>query len=108
MMWYFELERDIWDVRFAREGSSVVTGQTLQEGQWTHLAVTFDGTTAKVYIDGVVAQEGNFSFGNDIEAPMQIGAATNGGGNPFNGALDEVRIYDIALSETEILELAGQ
>jgi hypothetical protein len=108
MMWYFELERDVWDVRFAREGSSVVTGQTLQVGQWTHLAVTFDGTTAKVYVNGVVVDEGSFSFGNDTEAPMQIGAATGGGGNPFNGALDEVRIYDIALSEAEILQLAGK
>lgn len=108
MMWYFELERDVWDVRFAREGSSVNTGQTLQVDQWTHLAVTFDGTTAKVYINGEVVDEGNFSFGEDKEAPMQIGAATNGGGNPFNGALDEVRIYDIVLSEAEILELAGK
>lgn len=108
MMWYFELERDAWDIRFAREGSSINTGQTLEVGVWTHLAVTFDGTTAKVYVNGVVIDEGDFSFGNDTEAPMQIGAATGGGGNPFNGTLDEVRIYDIALSEAEILELAGQ
>ncbi|HUV64758.1 MAG TPA: LamG-like jellyroll fold domain-containing protein, partial [Sedimentisphaerales bacterium] len=44
MMWYFELERDVWDVRFVQPGSGVNTGQTLQVGQWTHLAVTFDGT----------------------------------------------------------------
>jgi hypothetical protein len=108
MMWYFELERDSWDIRFAREGSSLNTGQTLEVDQWNHLAVTFDGTTAKFYFNGVLVQEGNFSFGNDTEAPMQIGAATGGGGNPFNGALDEVRIYDIVLSEAEILTLAGK
>ncbi len=108
MMWYFELERDAWDIGFHREGSGIATGQTLEVGQWTHVAVTFDGTTAKVYVDGAVVGEGGFSFGNDTEAPMQIGAAADNSGNPFNGALDEVRIYDIALSEAEILELAGQ
>jgi len=108
MMWYFELERDVWDVRFVQPGSGVNTGQTLQVGQWTHLAVTFDGTTAKVYINGAVVDEGTFFFGDDKEAPMQIGASVDNGGNPFNGALDEVRIYDVALSEAEILQLAGQ
>jgi len=108
MMWYFELERDVWDIGFHREGSGIATGHVLEVGQWTHVAVTFDGTTAKIYVDGVVVGEGGFSFGNDTEAPMQIGAAAENSGNPFNGAMDEVRIYDIVLSEAEILELAGQ
>ena len=108
MMWYFELERDTWDIGFHREGSGIATGQILEVGLWTHVAVTFDGTTAKVYVDGVVVGEGSFSFGNDTEAPMEIGAAAENGGNPFNGTLDEVRIYDIVLSEAEILQLAGK
>ncbi len=108
MMWYFELERDAWDIGFHREGSGIATGQMLEVGQWTHVAVTFDGATAKIYIDGVIVDEGSFSFGNDTEAPVVIGAAAEDGGNPFNGALDEVRIYDIVLSEAEILQLAGK
>jgi len=107
MMWYLELERDVWDIRFAQPGTSVNTGHMLQESQWTHVAVTYDGTTATVYADGEVIGEGDFSFGEDKEAPMQIGCAASGGGNPFNGTLDEVRIYDRVLSEEEILELAG-
>ncbi len=108
MMWYLELERDVWDIRFAQPGTSIVTDHLLQEGQWTHVAVTYDGTTAKVYADGQVVGEGAFSFGEDKNAPMQIGCAADGGGNPFNGTLDEVRIYDRVLSDEEILELAGQ
>ncbi len=108
MMWYFELERDVWDVRFVRPGSGLNTGQTLQVGQWTHLAVTFDGTTGKVYINGEVVLEGDFSFGQDKAAPIQIGASVDGGGNPFNGAMDEVRIYDGALSADEVRALAGK
>ncbi len=108
MMWYFELERNAWDVRFYREGSGVATGKLLQVGQWTHLAVTFDGTTARIYFDGALIDEGSFSFGNDTEAPMHIGATSEAGGNPFNGALDEVRIYDSVLSQTDIAKLAGK
>jgi len=33
---------------------------------------------------------------------------TSGGGNAFNGALDEVRLYDTVLSDAEALELAGK
>ncbi len=108
MMWYFELERDVWDVRFVQPSSGLNTGKTLEVGEWTHLAVTFDGTTAIVYINAEVALEGDFSFGEDKTAPMQIGASQDGGGNPFNGALDEVRIYDGALSADEIKALAGK
>jgi hypothetical protein len=108
MMWQIEADFNAdWVVKFQREGSDVNTDQMLPVGEWIHVAATFDGTTAKVYFNGVVVQEGGFSLGTDTEAPVQIGAATSGGGNPFNGTLDEVRIYDIVLSEAEILELAG-
>jgi hypothetical protein len=108
MMWYFELERDVWDVRFVQPGSGVNTGKVLPVGQWTHLAVSFDGTTARVYIDGTLALEGAFFFGDDKAAPMQIGASVDGGGNPFNGAIDDVYIYDTALTEAEVKALAGK
>jgi len=108
MMWYLELEKDIWDVRFVQPGSGVNSGQLLPVGQWTHVAVTFDGTTAKIYIDGAVVDEGDFFFGEHKEAPMQFGASVDGGGNPFNGALDDVYIYDTALTEAEVKALAGK
>ena len=107
-MWYFELERGTWEIRFGRPSSMVDSGQTLAQGQWTHLALTFDGTTAKAYIDGVLVKESAFAFAFDKEAPMQIGASADGGGNPFNGAIDEVRLYDTALSEAEVKALAGK
>jgi hypothetical protein len=108
MMWYLELERDVWDVRFVQPGSGVNSGQLLTVGQWTHVAVTFDGTTAKIYINGAVAIEGNFFFGENKEAPMQFGASVDEGWNPFNGALDDVRLYDTVLTEAEIKALAGK
>jgi len=107
MMWQIEADRDTGDLKFQRAGNDVNTGQMLPADQWAHIAVTFDGTTARIYLDGVMIQEGSFSFGSDPTAPIQFGASTGGGGNPFNGALDEVRLYDVALSQQEIRDLAG-
>ena len=42
------------------------------------------------------------------EASLQIGCDNAGGGNAFNGALDEVKLYDIVLTPAEILTLAGK
>jgi len=108
MMWQIEADQSTGLIKFQREGNDVTTDRVLLVGEWAHVAATFDGTTAKVYLNGEMVQEGNFSFGTDTEAPIQIGSSTSGGGNAFNGALDEIRIYDIVLSDAEILELAGK
>lgn len=72
-------------------------------GEWTHLAVTFDGEVHRGYVDGVIA-------GNDLrwdgpighlDVPLLIGAASD---NPFTGMIDELAIYNRGLSEEEVLE----
>jgi hypothetical protein len=77
-------------------------------GEWTHIAVTFDRTTARFYVNGTQTGSGAWSFGPDREASLQIGCDNSGGGNPFNGALDEVKLYDIVLTPAEVLALAGK
>ena len=110
MMWQIEANRDSGAVGFARNGSSVPSGNpVLTEGEWTHIAVSFDGSTGKFYVNGAVTGEGSgFSFGSDKKAAIQFGCCQANGGNPFNGALDEIRLYDYALSDEEVLGLAGQ
>lgn len=69
---------------------------------WSHLAATYDGAMMKLYLNGVVvssraqtgtvpATGGPLSFGGDAQF-----------GQYFAGRIDEVRIYDHALSATEI------
>ncbi len=109
MLWQIEANQSTGVARFQRDGEAEVSAGVLPIGEWTHVAATFDGTTAKVYVNGAMtAEDSPWSFGYDPGAAMQIGACDPGGGNPFNGALDEVRLYDRALSEAEILELAGK
>jgi hypothetical protein len=108
MMWQIESGNPDPALLFQRDGAGVGFGAALPIGVWTHVAVTFDGTTAWVYLDGVEKANGGFSFGYDNQAGLAIGASGAGSINPFNGALDEVRIYDKVLSPSDILKLAGK
>ncbi len=79
-------------------------------GTWIHLAVTFDGATARVYVNGVEVISGTFVLANMVDASMGIGN-THGAGNTgseevFNGQIDEVQIYNRALSVDEVRYLA--
>ncbi len=110
MMWQVEANQTTGVLRFQREGAGDVILQAAAPtvGQWIHIAVTFDGTTARGYINGVRTVSSGFSFGSNRDAPIQFGADTDGGGNSYNGTLDEVRLYDIVLTDAEIAALAGK
>jgi len=72
-------------------------------GEWHHIIGTFDGSTIRVYVDGV--EDGNYSISGTIDSathPLLIGKGAGGYGRYFNGTIDEVRIYNRALSEEEI------
>ena len=108
-MWQIEANQTTGVLSFQRYNIGVGSGnQVLKVGEWTHLAVTFDKATARFYVNGVQTGSGPFSFGPDKEAALQIGADNAGGGNPFNGALDEVKLYDTVLTPAEVLALAGK
>lgn len=69
---------------------------------WTHIATTYDGANMRFYINGVLvatrAQTGNIAVGNQA---LRIGG-NNMSGEFFKGLIDEVRIYNRALSAAEI------
>jgi uncharacterized repeat protein (TIGR01451 family) len=76
---------------------------------WTHLAVTYDRVTLRLYVNGVqvssVAATGAISTSTN---PLQIGGDSNYG-QFFQGMIDEVRIYNRALTPTEIqADMTGQ
>jgi hypothetical protein len=70
-------------------------------GQWAHVAATFDGTTGWLYLNGVEIGSGPFSLGNNPAAEMRI-ASYNNDSPTYNGDIDEVRIYNRALTPAEL------
>ena len=80
------------------------TGVIAQVGEWYHILNSWDGTTARVYVNGVEKKEYSLSstdFNNKV-AVTRIGASGDGVGYLFNGIIDEVRIYSKAYTAQEI------
>jgi prepilin-type N-terminal cleavage/methylation domain-containing protein len=84
----------------------VGSGVALSAMSWYHLVATRDGATgvAKIYINGTLANSGS-GWGQNLDntGPLQIGAWI--GGQIWSGLIDEVRIYNRALSDSEIKSL---
>ncbi len=105
MMWQIELNVDSGGLSFAREGSYPPGVGALPIGEWAFVAVTFDGANATIYRDGVAVASGAFSLGAKTDAGITIGSGEPTGGNPFNGALDDVRIYNYAMDAVDVAYL---
>ena len=72
--------------------------------RWTHLAVTYDGTKATFYLDGLFSGDEVLSHagGSEIQE-LWIGNDMNSANLGFQGCIDEIRIWDTARSQTEIV-----
>jgi len=97
----------------------MTTPNSLEVNRWYHVVGTWDGTYSpsgfNLYIDGVKSdvldqEEGSVSCGGYLESvnPFHIGIGhcSTGFCAPFNGGIDEVRIYNRSLGESEILALS--
>lgn len=71
-----------------------------------HVAGSYDGTTAKLYLDGIEVASTNVIWNfQTTSLPLGIGRNLETGTDKFAGVIDDVRIYDRALSDVEIWEL---
>ena len=93
-------------------GSAILAGKNtaLSAGVWYHIAATWDGSTSKLYINGVKeTTEGSVSSMNTSTIPTLVGAYHDSAGTSiagnWNGKLDECAIWNRALSASEISAL---
>ena len=81
----------------------------IADSQWHHVAGVLDGDKALIFVDGVkdtsAASSPKISV-NDY--PVLIGANAQRAGRLFHGLIDDVRIYDRALSADELRVLANE
>jgi len=88
--------------------SGDISTPVLPVDAWEHVAIVFDGTTATIYRNGIQAGAGNWTPGTKTDAPVNIGASANNNGAfnfIFNGALDDIQVFNYALNRTQVIDL---
>src|SRR4051812_11418052 len=93
---------DSANVSSENQTSTAAVSSLPPTGTWTHMAATYDGTTLRLYIDGVQVSTANRPGPlTPGDGPLTIGG--NGvWGERFSGKIDEVRVYDRPLTATQI------
>lgn len=76
--------------------------------KWHLLCMTVANGTSTAYIDGVKTLSQAFTFGSANTDPIWIGLAENNAERYFNGGMDDLRIYNYALSPEEIIEVYNE
>ena len=98
--------RDWQTVTGDNDAGSHGYGQTVPQGQWVHLAVTYDGTTLTPYVNGVAGATKTYTYNTQAGNAMTIGNSRYGsattahsfdcwdGWMAYTGYMGAIRVYD--------------
>jgi len=108
--WRLETLYDTGRMHFAVTDEHYVNSDAeIPDGEWHHVCGTYDGVDIRLYIDGKQDPENPAAYRgkigtntNNLFIGRYSGSFSNGA---WDGLIDEVRIYDYALSADEIIEL---
>ncbi len=76
-------------------------GRNLERDEWVHIACTHDGATLTCYLNGEETE--STPMGAITSSPASVLIGSDGWGCDWDGAIDDVRIYNHALSQPELL-----
>lgn len=90
----------------------ITSNSTLEVGEWYHIVSTYDGGSQKIYINGQLDVEETYTVATGISVrpyPLTIGADMYDS-NPIylKGTMDEIRLFDIALTNEQVDTLYQQ
>lgn len=88
----------------------VVSTSSVIDGNWHHIAGTYDGSNVKLYIDGVYQGASALSGTVNAGTNIGIGRASDIGDNTpnYSGMIDDVAIFSRALSASEVASLYAE
>jgi hypothetical protein len=82
----------------------VESATSVTDGAWHHIAATYDGAKLSMYVDGALSGS-TIASGYTLTTttnPLELGGNCTGHPYPWNGSVDDLRLYGRALSATEI------
>lgn len=80
------------------------TGLYAPSGEWSHCALVVTPDSATIYVNGIGSSDVGANAISTFNANLMIGVDPNGGGRLYKGMIDEVAVYNRALSQAEIRE----
>ena len=104
------LEDGRLDHQFCSAGTTTLKSTTkLDAGSWYHVALTYDSASkeSRIFVNGALDARGQFADDLPGSLTFALGTRTGKGDDFFKGALDDVRIYDEALSPTQVASLSA-
>jgi len=98
--------------QYSEDGSAL----SVSTGQWNHYALVADGGTATYYFNGSSVHTMSYtqSSATNPDNPFLVGARNDGGtgavsiSNPTNGCIDEVALWNTALSSDDVAKIASK
>ena len=96
-------------------GYQIIKGNanSIADNNWHHIAVVGDGTSVQLYVDGQpdgtsTTISGSSIFSGNHSKSVIVGGAQNSSGisSKFEGSMDEVQVFNTALSAAQITELS--
>lgn len=108
--WKLERDNILKVLNFACTGLSgnwqVSSSTNIKDGQWHHVAGVYDGTKMALYVDGALDVSGGaWGLIATNSQPVYIGENPEQTDREWNGSIDDVRIYNYALSLDDIESL---
>ena len=104
--------RPVFSVSLAGDRHEVRGPAMLPPGEWQHVAGTYDGQQLRLFVNGKPAASTKVATkGPIVPAPVPLVLGRQGAeakGKSFAGALDEVMVFDRALTDAEIRQLAAK
>ena len=127
MWYYYNGNGGSWNTLFCRDGGTYhhlliesatqeigfynagwrSSGYSLIQSNWYHLVLVKNGNNSKIYVNGELRQDRADSFDNAVN-PLKVIGNHGGHSQGSLGIIDEVRVYDQALSTSEIQQLYAQ
>lgn len=84
---------------------TALSKKTVTDGQWHHVAGTYDKKVMRVYVDGTLEDEKPYNLDPDTStSPVEIGS---GGGEGVTGIIDELYIFNVAITSDDTNELVS-
>ena len=106
--------RFIWYNSSGNAIADIISPYPITNNKWYHIAVTVDNNSVQLYIDGVEVENDNTTSNPTTNTNNFIIGATYNSDTPtipknyFDGYIDEVRVWDVSLSPTQMHEMMNQ